>query len=189
MQDQSEKKKTTCAARRDACFSAELASGRGWDHGVFIPLLLMVQAANIPVVQLSVLSSLDPQRHLELGSALGPLRDEGVFILGSGMSYHNMLGFTRPGSAGTGGNKAMEASSNFQAWLTEAVCGKRGAERCVPRMGQCGKFVIRWWHVDPRSALRLPGRRGCSYPSRVCRSTTCRSLRSRVEPAMVEVAH
>jgi aromatic ring-opening dioxygenase catalytic subunit (LigB family) len=116
---------------RNAGFSAQLASARGWDHGVFIPLLLMVQPANIPVVQLSLLSSLNPQQHLELGVALRPLREQGVFILGSGMSYHNMKGFTRTDRSRSGADEAWVASSHFHSWLNAAVCSKNGSERCV----------------------------------------------------------
>ncbi|KAJ3082917.1 hypothetical protein HK102_001387 [Quaeritorhiza haematococci] len=63
---------------------------RGWDHGVFVPLKLIYPEANIPIVQMSVLRSLDPIAHIRLGAALEPLRDEGVAIVGSGMSFHNM---------------------------------------------------------------------------------------------------
>lgn len=66
---------------------------RGWDHGVFVPLKLAFPAAQLPVVELSVLSSLDPEAHIAVGEALAPLRDEGVLLLGSGSSFHNMRAF------------------------------------------------------------------------------------------------
>lgn len=62
---------------------------RGWDHGVFVPLLLMYPQADIPVVEMSLLDSLDPQAHVNIGRALAPLRDQGVLIIGSGLSFHN----------------------------------------------------------------------------------------------------
>lgn len=62
---------------------------RGWDHGVFVPLKLMYPEADIPVVEMSLLNSLDPLRHLQIGQALAPLREQGVLILASGMSFHN----------------------------------------------------------------------------------------------------
>lgn len=85
---------------------------RGWDHGVFIPFLLITPEADIPVVQLSLKHGLDPQAHIQAGQALAALRDEGVLIVGSGMSYHNLRAFG-PGGA--------EASQVFDDWLTEAV--------------------------------------------------------------------
>jgi aromatic ring-opening dioxygenase catalytic subunit (LigB family) len=66
---------------------------KGFDHGVFVPLGLMYPAADMPIVMLSVKSDYDPREHLALGRALAPLRDEGVLIVGSGLTYHNMRGF------------------------------------------------------------------------------------------------
>jgi aromatic ring-opening dioxygenase catalytic subunit (LigB family) len=53
----------------------------------------------VPVVMLSVKPTYDPEEHIRVGQALSPLREEGVLIMGSGMTYHNMSGFGRPGSA------------------------------------------------------------------------------------------
>ena len=62
---------------------------RGWDHGVFIPMKVALPQADIPVTQVSLHQSLDPELHIAAGRALAPLRDEGVLIVGSGMSFHN----------------------------------------------------------------------------------------------------
>lgn len=63
----------------------------GWDHGVFIPLLLINPPADIPIIQLSVLSSEDPHQHFLMGRALYSLRSSNVAILGSGFaSFHNL---------------------------------------------------------------------------------------------------
>lgn len=86
---------------------------RGLDHGVFVPLMLGFPEADIPTVQLSLHADLDPARHIAIGKALKPLRDEGVLIIGSGFSYHGGLG--RPGQDIAG------ASRRFDDWLTAAV--------------------------------------------------------------------
>lgn len=86
---------------------------RGFDHGTFVPLKLAYADADIPTVQLSLKRGLDPQEHLAIGRALAPLRDEGVFIVGSGMSYHNMRGFGDPRAAGV--------AAEFDGWLSEAA--------------------------------------------------------------------
>jgi aromatic ring-opening dioxygenase catalytic subunit (LigB family) len=86
---------------------------RGFDHGVFVPLKLSYPDAQVPTVQLSLRAGLDPVQHLAIGSALAPLREEGVFILGSGMSYHNMGAFMTPA--------AREPSARFDAWLAQTV--------------------------------------------------------------------
>lgn len=92
---------------------AEVNSERGFDHGVFIPLKLMFPRADIPVVQLSLRQDLDPDAHLEVGRALSGLRDEGVLIIGSGMSFHNMPGY--------GDARYTSISAEFDHWLTAAV--------------------------------------------------------------------
>lgn len=86
---------------------------RGFDHGMFIPLKLMFPEADIPVVQLSLRQDLNPADHLAAGKSLAALREEGVLIIGSGMSFHNMRGYGDPNF--TAPSKA------FDAWLTEAV--------------------------------------------------------------------
>lgn len=61
---------------------------RGFDHGVFVPLLLMYKNADIPVIQISLKQGLNPKEHIEIGKALALLED--VLFIGSGSSYHNL---------------------------------------------------------------------------------------------------
>jgi aromatic ring-opening dioxygenase catalytic subunit (LigB family) len=90
-----------------------LETKRGFDHGVFVPLKVAYPEAQIPTVQLSLQEGLDPTRHLAIGRALMPLREEGVLIVGSGMSYHDMRGLM----TGTG----REDSERFDHWLAAVV--------------------------------------------------------------------
>lgn len=88
-------------------------SERGVDHGVFIPLKVAFPHADVPVVQMSLHASLDPALHVAAGEALAPLRDEGVLILGSGMSFHNLRAMGDP--------RVAEPSREFDRWLTAAA--------------------------------------------------------------------
>lgn len=96
-----------------AGLTVAISTDRGFDHGVFVPLKVAFPEAQIPVVTLSLESSLDPALHLAAGRALAPLRDEGVLIVGSGMSFHNLRAYLRP--------ETLERSHAFDAWLTGAV--------------------------------------------------------------------
>jgi aromatic ring-opening dioxygenase catalytic subunit (LigB family) len=77
----------------DQGIKSKLDNNRGFDHGVFVPLKIMFPDANIPCVQLSLLNSMDPKTHIEIGKALSELRNENVLIIGSGLSFHNMRAF------------------------------------------------------------------------------------------------
>lgn len=63
---------------------------RGYDHGVFVPFLLMYPNADIPVVQLSLKENLDPKEHYQMGQVISQLKNENILIIGSGLSYHNL---------------------------------------------------------------------------------------------------
>ncbi|GAB58023.1 DODA-type extradiol aromatic ring-opening family dioxygenase [Rheinheimera nanhaiensis] len=84
------------AALQQHGFAAQLDNNRGWDHGVFVPLMLLRPQADVPVLQLSLLKSLDPMQHIALGEAIAFLRQKNVLIIGSGMSFHNMRAFFQP---------------------------------------------------------------------------------------------
>jgi aromatic ring-opening dioxygenase catalytic subunit (LigB family) len=103
---------------------AEADPHRGFDHGVFVPLKVAFPEADVPTVQLSLRAGLDPREHFDIGLALAPLRDEGVLVLGSGMSYHNMRGFHT--------SEAAAHSARFDAWLGETVT--QGAAECQRRL-------------------------------------------------------
>ena len=102
---------------KQAGLPADTSPERGYDHGVFVPLKVAFPLADIPVVTLSLAApadgSFDPALHIEAGRALAPLRDEGVLIAGSGMSFHNLRAYFRP--------ETLEASREFDGWLTQAV--------------------------------------------------------------------
>jgi aromatic ring-opening dioxygenase catalytic subunit (LigB family) len=107
---------------KQAGIASQQEHQRGLDHGVFIPFKLIYPEADIPIVQLSLRDDLDPAAHLALGHVLSPLRDEGVLIVGSGLSYHNLREFFSPNTA------ANQASVQFDTWLGNTI-GAEPTER------------------------------------------------------------
>ncbi|KAG9238998.1 Extradiol ring-cleavage dioxygenase, class III enzyme, subunit B [Amylocarpus encephaloides] len=113
-----------------AGFRPEMDEERGWDHGVFVPMLLINPPANIPIIQVSVLSSSSPSSHYALGQALSPLRDQNIAILGSGMpTFHNLRLMFSGASSNPG---VMTRNRQWSEQLTEVVkmedSEKRGRE-------------------------------------------------------------
>lgn len=86
----------------------EFEHERGFDHGAFVPAVLMYPSADVPMIQLSIQANYDPGLHLALGRALAPLRDQEILIIGSGLSYHNLRQMDGAGKA---------PSAEFDAWL------------------------------------------------------------------------
>jgi aromatic ring-opening dioxygenase catalytic subunit (LigB family) len=130
---------------REVLAAAEIASDeepeRGLDHGVFIPFKLIYPDADIPMVQLSLNRSLDAATHLKIGRALIPLRDEGVLIVGSGMSYHNLRDLY------SSDPRVLRSAAEFDAWLGEAVTDTDSAAR---------ERKLAAWHQAPGARAAHP---------------------------------
>jgi aromatic ring-opening dioxygenase catalytic subunit (LigB family) len=130
---------------RGAGINTRLDAARGFDHGAFAPLAVMYPNADVPVVQLSLKQGLDPEQHLALGRALAPLREDGILIVGSGLSYHNLRAFGPAGQA---------PSAAFDRWLDATVRGRNAAQRSAA--------LVAWQHAPaariahPREEHLLP---------------------------------
>jgi aromatic ring-opening dioxygenase catalytic subunit (LigB family) len=124
---------------------ARLDAERGFDHGAFCPLVVMYPDANVPVVQLSLRAGLNPAEHLALGRALAPLRDEGVLIIGSGLSYHNLRALGPAGKA---------PSAAFDQWLQDTLVAATPVERSIQLINWEKAPAAR--HAHPREEHLIP---------------------------------
>jgi 4,5-DOPA dioxygenase extradiol len=90
---------------------------RGLDHGAYVPLMEMYPAADIPVLQVSM-PTLDPAVLFNVGRRLASLRDQGVLIVGSGFTTHNLsrLDMHRPA-----GQEPPTWSAEFDDWARRAI--------------------------------------------------------------------
>lgn len=112
---------------------------RGFDHGVFVPVGLMYPEADVPVVMLSLKASYDPREHIHVGQALQPLRDEGILIVGSGLTYHNMRGFGR--------DEATPVAEAFERYLNKAIEQEDAGTR---------NEMLAKWDTAPNARLAHP---------------------------------
>lgn len=100
-------------------FSLIETSRRGFDHGVWVPLLELFPQAQVPIVQVSLLSeSGDPagqaERHIRLGSALQAAIPQDTLLIGSGSLTHAVPERGQRGET----PHWVEA---FRSWLHEAI--------------------------------------------------------------------
>lgn len=153
-----------------AGIASDTDPARGFDHGVFIPMMLAFPDADIPIVQLSLQAGRDPDTHLRIGAALAHLRHEGVLIVGSGMSYHNMRGYFSPDPAHG------LASDRFDAWLTDAVTDPDPARRNALLAHWSEAPGARAAHPEEEHLLPLMVAAGAAGPDRGVRRYSDRSL-------------
>lgn len=125
-----------------ADIDCDLDPAHGFDHGVFIPFLLIYPRADIPIVQVSLKAGLDPGEHLAIGAALAPLRQKNILLVGSGFSYHNMEGMM----GGVNQPGPIPASAEFDQWLTN-TCTLPPEQR-TQALGQ--------WQQAPRARTAHP---------------------------------
>ncbi len=125
------------ALLRGAGIAVQEDAARGFDHGMFAPMAVIYPKADMPTVQLSLKRGLDPAAHVALGRALAPLRDEGVLIIGSGLSYHNLRAFGAAGKA---------PSASFDQWISESL-SLSGNQRSA---------ALEQWQAAPAARLAHP---------------------------------
>ncbi len=134
-----------CALLREGGFNAALDPARGFDHGTYSLLYPVFPEADVPVVQLSLKHGFDPLAHVAMGRALAPLRSEGILIIGSGLSYHNLRQF------GPGGKLA---SHRFDDWLQFALLTLPPSQRTAAALNWSGAPYARMAH--PREEHLMP---------------------------------
>jgi aromatic ring-opening dioxygenase catalytic subunit (LigB family) len=127
---------------RDAGLDSHLDPARGYDHGVYSVLAVAWPEAGIPVLQVSLRADFDPAAHLALGRALAPLCSQGVLIIGSGSSYHNLRGFFEDGP-----HHPREESAAFDAWLRAAMAAPPA---------QRTQALLDWEQAAPHALLVQP---------------------------------
>ncbi|MBT8436250.1 MAG: dioxygenase [Gammaproteobacteria bacterium] len=99
-----------------AGIDSSLDHERGFDHGVFVPLMLMYPEADIPCIQISLAASLDAAEHVRIGKALAELNSENLLFLGSGFSFHNMKALMSKRD-----DSIDQRNQEFETWLAQTL--------------------------------------------------------------------
>ncbi|BDA85116.1 dioxygenase [Aureimonas sp. SA4125] len=110
-----------CADLRTSGFDAEVVTGRGYDHGTWVPLSLIYPAADIPVVQVSVDPGKGTEHHLALGKALSGLRAQDILVVGSGSFTHNLREAFARLRVGDRTAETPSWVSDFAAWMGSRI--------------------------------------------------------------------
>lgn len=102
---------------RERGFDVAFELQRGLDHGAWVPLVLALPDAQVPVVQISLPHGAPPEQVFALGAALRPLRDSGILLAGSGGIVHNLsLAFANPFDA-----PPEKWAIEFDAWVAARI--------------------------------------------------------------------
>lgn len=104
-----------------AGFTADTDAERGYDHGTFVPMLLIRPEADIPLLQMSLLASLSAEQHIAMGRALANVLSDDVALIGSGFSFHNIGALI--GRLDDSANEGRAMAKDFHDWLDETICG------------------------------------------------------------------
>lgn len=139
------------ALLEDNGIDAVLDDQRGFDHGLFVPLKIMYPAAEIPCVQLSLVKGLDPTEHINMGRALAGLEKDGVLIIGSGFSFHNMADFFRPETS-----ISRTMNQDFETFLMDTCSNQDLDEKERTRRLEEWEAVSSARYCHPREEHLLP---------------------------------
>lgn len=154
---------------------ARLDDTRGLDHGVFVPLKLMYPEADIPCVQLSLVDTLEPRQHIDMGQALHDLHKQGVLLIGSGFSFHNLRAFF---SAPT--PQSRELNLAFEDWLNDTCANPEysAAQR---------RELLSHWDAAPGARYCHP-REEHLIPLHVCYGAALAPCRQRITATILDKA-
>lgn len=118
---------------QDSGFQPVLDVERGWDHGVWIPMMLLRPSGDIPLVQMSVVIGHDEadstEKNIRIGQALETLRDEGYAIVGSGGSSHNFDEISKAYMSPIPGAKVPPGAELFEDFLESCASVSDPIER------------------------------------------------------------
>ena len=128
-----------------AGFQPILDTERGWDHGVFVPLIVMRPQADLPVIQMSILKGesdgSEAEKNLRYGAAMERFRDEGYVFLFSGSSYHHLAKVLEALPERMGNGKVDVSTQEFEAELERVVAISDADKRSA---------ILRTWRQFPQ---------------------------------------
>ena len=130
-----------------SAIEVEHADASGLDHGIWVPLRHIRPRGDIPVLPVAFPPDRSPEQLFELGVALAPLIEEGVWIIGTGSITHNLrLGLPRAEPV-----PEIPASAAFRAWFAD-----RSAARDWPSLWHYRALAPEAQSMHPTDEHLLP---------------------------------
>jgi len=130
-------------------FESVLDDKRGWDHGVWVPMIMLRPQADLPIVQVSVPTpgKNQSENSIKLGKVLETFRDEGYVVLGSGSSYHNFDAVI-PSIMGVPGADPIPDNRGFEDAMEKVAKTRDPSEKA--------KAMVKWRETFPNNELVHP---------------------------------
>jgi aromatic ring-opening dioxygenase catalytic subunit (LigB family) len=133
----------------------------------------MYPEADIPCIQLSLIDSLDPSAHIALGKAVSDIDDEGLLVIGSGFSFHNLKAFFNDAAS-----QPDDRNVAFERWLVNTCCA-----RDLDEVERARRLTA--WESAPHARYCHP-REEHLLPLHVCYGMTNRAAEAVVELSILK---
>ena len=143
----------------------------GLDHGTWSVLAHVFPEAKVPVLQLSIHAGAPFAYHVEMGAALSPLRDRGIFVVGSGNVVHNLRRMDRGY-----GDRGFDWADRFDTHVRDVMTTRPGDLAEVASHADCALAVPTPEHFLPLAYIAGMAAAAGETPQPFCEGRTLGSL-------------
>lgn len=143
----------------------------GLDHGTWSVLAHVFPDTKVPVLQLSLHAGAPFAYHVEMGAALTPLRDRGIFVVASGNVVHNLRRMDRGY-----GDRGFDWADRFDTHVRDVMTTRPGDLAEVGSHPDCALAVPTPEHFLPLAYIAGMAAAAGERPQPFCEGRTLGSL-------------